>query len=401
MNKKGSCPEQGQMNQGWSVASFWDEGGVGHHGGDLSGCSGGSRVRQSGVCRPGWGTWTWPTQITESPQHSQVVPGEYVVHTNFSPPSYLLPYLVWQTCQGWCPLALSSLWWGPSLGLMSAITCFPKTLLCFERAQPWFDCVENRSHLSFIILSDFQSPSDGALVSWGDPFLCEGDGYAGFHGSQTHAWPLYRLRNFASSHITDDRPPPHFILEIETAFLRRLTIFPPLSLSHPPSLPPSLIFGFVSCGKWKWLYLQTVVGDLRCWMKCWLCQVELARLREDWYLISCFSVFCVFLMLGALLNLRSFGCCSLPKAPWIVSRASWCREMCRDSAVETDFWYILEINKIFGGAWVAQSVKHLTLDFGSGHDLRVMRLSPSLGSTLGMESAYIIFPLLPSPTSKK
>ena len=56
MNKKGSCPEQGQMNQGWSVASFWDEGGVGHHGGDLSGCSGGSRVRQSGVCRPGWGT---------------------------------------------------------------------------------------------------------------------------------------------------------------------------------------------------------------------------------------------------------------------------------------------------------------------------------------------------------
>ena len=23
----------------------------------------------------------------------------------------------------------------------------------------------------------------------------------------------------------------------------------------------------------------------------------------------------------------------------------------------------------FGGAWVAQSVKHTTLDFGSGHDL--------------------------------
>ena len=31
------------------------------------------------------------------------------------------------------------------------------------------------------------------------------------------------------------------------------------------------------------------------------------------------------------------------------------------------------------GAWVAQSVEHLTLDFISGHDLRVMRLSPMLG----------------------
>ena len=28
-------------------------------------------------------------------------------------------------------------------------------------------------------------------------------------------------------------------------------------------------------------------------------------------------------------------------------------------------------------AWVAQSIKRLTLDFGSGHDLRVLRLSPS------------------------
>ena len=39
------------------------------------------------------------------------------------------------------------------------------------------------------------------------------------------------------------------------------------------------------------------------------------------------------------------------------------------------------------GAWVAQLVEHLTLDFGSGHDLRVMRLSPGSGFTLGMESA--------------
>jgi len=39
------------------------------------------------------------------------------------------------------------------------------------------------------------------------------------------------------------------------------------------------------------------------------------------------------------------------------------------------------------GAWVAQSVKCPTLDFGSGHDLRVGRLSPILGSVLGVEPA--------------
>ena len=39
------------------------------------------------------------------------------------------------------------------------------------------------------------------------------------------------------------------------------------------------------------------------------------------------------------------------------------------------------------GTWLAQSVKHPTLDFGSGHDLRVMGLSPKLGSMLGKEPA--------------
>ena len=36
------------------------------------------------------------------------------------------------------------------------------------------------------------------------------------------------------------------------------------------------------------------------------------------------------------------------------------------------------------GAWVAQSVKHLTLDLGSGHDLTslFMSSSPALGSML-------------------
>ena len=35
---------------------------------------------------------------------------------------------------------------------------------------------------------------------------------------------------------------------------------------------------------------------------------------------------------------------------------------------------------------MAQPVKHLTLDFGSGHDLGIMRSSPQLGSALSRES---------------
>lgn len=42
-----------------------------------------------------------------------------------------------------------------------------------------------------------------------------------------------------------------------------------------------------------------------------------------------------------------------------------------------------------------QSIKHPTLGFGSGRDLRVMRLSPSLGSVLGAESAWGSLPLPP------
>ena len=38
-------------------------------------------------------------------------------------------------------------------------------------------------------------------------------------------------------------------------------------------------------------------------------------------------------------------------------------------------------------AWMAQLVEHLTLDFGSGHDPRVMGSSPTLGSVLSMGPA--------------
>ena len=39
------------------------------------------------------------------------------------------------------------------------------------------------------------------------------------------------------------------------------------------------------------------------------------------------------------------------------------------------------------GAWVAQSGEQPILDFGSGHDLRIMGSRPALGSVLSLESA--------------
>ena len=47
---------------------------------------------------------------------------------------------------------------------------------------------------------------------------------------------------------------------------------------------------------------------------------------------------------------------------------------------------------------MAQAVKHPTLDFGSGHDLRVMRSNTALGSVLSMETAWDSPPLPLSPT---
>ena len=48
------------------------------------------------------------------------------------------------------------------------------------------------------------------------------------------------------------------------------------------------------------------------------------------------------------------------------------------------------------GTWVAQLVKYLTLDFGSGHDLGFVRLSPTSGSMLSGKSASL--PLSSSPS---
>ena len=59
------------------------------------------------------------------------------------------------------------------------------------------------------------------------------------------------------------------------------------------------------------------------------------------------------------------------------------------------FKYIQEYMR---GTWVAQSLACTILDFGSGHDLTVVRLSPSWGSRLGMEPACLPLPAsLPPP----
>lgn len=53
----------------------------------------------------------------------------------------------------------------------------------------------------------------------------------------------------------------------------------------------------------------------------------------------------------------------------------------------------------FGGAWVVQSFKHLSLGLGSGQDLRIVRQSPVLGSALSVESAWVSFSLCLCPSS--
>ena len=50
---------------------------------------------------------------------------------------------------------------------------------------------------------------------------------------------------------------------------------------------------------------------------------------------------------------------------------------------------------------MAQWVKHLTLDFSSGHDLRVLRSSPMLGSALPGSRLEILSPPAPPPSLKK
>ena len=54
--------------------------------------------------------------------------------------------------------------------------------------------------------------------------------------------------------------------------------------------------------------------------------------------------------------------------------------------------YVLKVHR---GAWVAQSVRHLTLDPGSGHDLMVGEFEPHVGlHTASTEPAWESLSLL-------
>ena len=56
----------------------------------------------------------------------------------------------------------------------------------------------------------------------------------------------------------------------------------------------------------------------------------------------------------------------------------------------------MHTSKALWGAWVAQSVKHPTLNFGSGHDLTVHEIQPYVGLCAdSMEPAWdSLFPSL-------
>ena len=75
----------------------------------------------------------------------------------------------------------------------------------------------------------------------------------------------------------------------------------------------------------------------------------------------------------------------------ILSSLSWMTAIAFRSLPPTCFLHYCQTDHLklpsLGGTCVAQSVKHLTLDFSSGHDLRIVRLSPASGSVLIRESA--------------
>ena len=77
----------------------------------------------------------------------------------------------------------------------------------------------------------------------------------------------------------------------------------------------------------------------------------------------------------------------------IAHSTDWASQAPLTSVFKWFFWLLWL--KSASSAWVAPLVKCPTLDFGSGHDLRVVRLSPMLGSMLSVELLKILSLLLP------
>ena len=69
-----------------------------------------------------------------------------------------------------------------------------------------------------------------------------------------------------------------------------------------------------------------------------------------------------------------------------------CPETETSSRESQGYWLVTKVlkNLLLHNPWVAQLVKHRTLDFGSGHDRKAMRSSPALVSTLGVEPLKVL-----------
>ena len=104
--------------------------------------------------------------------------------------------------------------------------------------------------------------------------------------------------------------------------------------------------------------------------------------------------------------LTSFWLWELIHTNWYVSKCStmWHNNSSNISlaalwnCISKNYWLFIYTRDTSRGTWVARSVKHLTLGFGSGHDLRVMGSSSMLGFVLSGESAWQFSPPVPPPT---
>lgn len=90
--------------------------------------------------------------------------------------------------------------------------------------------------------------------------------------------------------------------------------------------------------------------------------------------------------------LPHIGSCRSQEGVWVLYQVKWgINKVLLNRGWQCDLTY--DFKRTLGGAWVAQLVE-LPLDFSSGHDLRVMGLSPpTSGSVFSAESAG------PSPSS--
>ena len=78
---------------------------------------------------------------------------------------------------------------------------------------------------------------------------------------------------------------------------------------------------------------------------------------------------------------------SLGVQPVVSGVDTWEGQACGFPEPHSFLMFLMSYTKSSWGTWVAQSVERPTLDFGSGHDPRVVGSSPASGSVLSMKPA--------------